>query len=75
MKSKSILEEPMIKKPDKRILARIRSLKKNEGRVAAIVPETGRYRTGKTLNEAIKKAKKEYPGKIFYVIRIGIVKH
>ena len=36
-----------------------------------IEPETGEYFLGKTLTEAIKKAKEKYPGKVFYSIRIG----
>ena len=39
--------------------------------IAVIEPETGDYFLAKTLTEALRKAKAEYPGKIFYSIRIG----
>ncbi len=67
--------EPVIEKPKANVLKKVQSLKGKEGRVAAIVPETGMYRTGKTLTDAIKKAKKAFPGRLFYVVGIGAVKH
>lgn len=42
-----------------------------KGKIAVIEPETGDYFLGKTLTEAIKKAKGKYLGKVFYSIRIG----
>ncbi|MFQ6113169.1 MAG: hypothetical protein ACE5NG_03660 [bacterium] len=36
-----------------------------------IEPDSGDYFLGKSLTEALKKAKKKYPGKVFYSIRIG----
>ena len=59
------------KRPSKAVLARIHSLKEKKGTIAVIEPETGEYFLGKTLTEAVKKAKEKYPGKIFYSIRIG----
>lgn len=59
------------KKPSKDVLTRIHSLKEKKGTIAVIEPETGEYFLGKTLTEAIKKAKEKYPGKVFYSIRIG----
>ena len=60
-----------VKKPSKDVLTRIHSLKEKRGTIAVIEPETGEYFLGKTLTEAIKKAKEKYPGKVFYSIRIG----
>ena len=60
-----------VKKPSKDVLLRIHSLKEKKGTFAVIEPETGEYFLGKTLTEAIKKAKEKYPGKVFYSIRIG----
>ena len=59
------------KKPSKDVLTRIHSLKEKKGTIAVIEPETGEYFLGKTLTEAIKKAKEKYSGKVFYSIRIG----
>ena len=59
------------KKPSKDVLTRIHSLKEKRGAIAVIEPETGEYFLGRTLTEAIKKAKEKYPGKVFYSIRIG----
>jgi len=59
------------KKPSKDALTRIHSLKEKRGAIAVIEPETGEYFLGRTLTEAIKKAKEKYPGKVFYSIRIG----
>lgn len=39
--------------------------------IVVIEPETGDYFLGKSLTEALQKARKRYPGKIFYSIRIG----
>jgi len=60
-----------VKKPSKDVLTRIHSLKEKKGTIAVIEPETGEYFLGKTLTEAIKKAKEKHPGKVFYSIRIG----
>ncbi|MCK4330339.1 hypothetical protein KAX02_10900 [candidate division WOR-3 bacterium] len=59
------------KRPSKEVLARIHTLKGKKGIIAVIEPETGDYFLGKTLTEALKKAKRDYPGKVFYSIRIG----
>ena len=60
-----------IKRPSKEVLAKVHSLKGNKGMIAAIEPDTGEWFLGKTLLEALKKAKKKYPDSIFYSIRIG----
>jgi len=60
-----------VKKPSKDVLAKLHSLTEKKGRIAVIEPESGEYFLGKTLTEAIKKAKAAYPGKVFYSIRIG----
>jgi len=39
--------------------------------IAVIEPDSGEYFLGKTLLEALKKAQKQYPDKLFYSIRIG----
>lgn len=60
-----------VKRPSKEVLERIHSLKGKKRMLAMIEPETGEYFLGKTTLEAFKKAKKKYPDKIFYCIRIG----
>ena len=59
-----------ITKPSKAILNKI-NLKGKKGMLAMIEPETGDAFTGKNVMEALKKARKKYPHKIFYCIRIG----
>jgi hypothetical protein len=60
-----------VKKLSEEVLANIHALSGKKGTVAVIEPETGDYFLGKTLTEALKKAKGKYPGKVFYSIRIG----
>lgn len=60
-----------VKRPSKEILERVHSLKGKKGMLAMIEPETGDYFLGGTTLEAFEKAKKKYPDKIFYCIRIG----
>jgi hypothetical protein len=60
-----------VKRPSKKVLAKVQSLKGKQGLIAAIEPETGEWFLGETLLEAIKKAKQKYPDKIFYSIHIG----
>lgn len=62
---------PKVKRPSKRLLARIHSLKGKKGEIAVIEPETGEYFLGRSLTEALKEAKEKFPNKIFYSIRIG----
>ncbi len=62
---------PKVKRPSEEIVTRIQALKEKKGLIAAIEPDTGVYFLGKTLTEALKKAKEKYPDKIFYSIRIG----
>jgi len=59
------------KLPSKETVAKIQRLKKKKGEIAVIEPETGEFFLGQNLTEALKKAKKKYPGKVFYSIRIG----
>jgi len=42
-----------------------------KGWIAAIESETGKYVLGKTLLEASREARKTFPDKRFYFIRIG----
>ncbi|MBC8185022.1 hypothetical protein H8E88_28345 [candidate division KSB1 bacterium] len=60
-----------VKRPSKKILSKIQALKKEKGKIAVIEPDTGDYFLGETLIETLKKARKQYPGKLFYSIRIG----
>lgn len=62
---------PEVKKPSKELLAKVQSLKNKKGSIAVIEPDTGEYFLGKTLLEALKKARKKYADSIFYTIRIG----
>jgi len=43
----------------------------HKGRIVVIDPDTGDYFLGDTLLEADKKARRKYPGKVFYAVKIG----
>ncbi len=60
-----------VKRPAKKIVAKLQSLKDKKGMIAVIEPATGDYILGRNMTEALKKAKSKYPGKVFYSIRIG----
>lgn len=45
--------------------------KKHFGEFVAIEVETGKYFVGETQMEAISEAKKEFPQKIFYLMKVG----
>lgn len=45
--------------------------KDHKGEFVAIDVETGKYFLGKTLEDALQNAEKEFPEKIFHLIRIG----
>ena len=62
---------PEVKRPSEEVLSRVHSLGGKKGMLAMIEPETGECFLGKTTLEALKKAKRKYPDKIFYCIRIG----
>lgn len=42
-----------------------------KGKIVVIDTDTGDYFLGDTLLEADKKARKKYPGKVFYAVKIG----
>jgi len=65
------VETTATKRPTEEVLARVHALKDKQGMIAVIEPETGDYFLGNTLTEALKKAKGEYHGKVFYSVRIG----
>ena len=62
---------PEVKRPPEKILAKVHSLKGKKGLIAVIEPTTGEWFLGGTLLDALKKAKRKFPDKIFYSIRIG----
>lgn len=63
---------PEIKRPSSEVLENLKTLPLDyKGMIAAIYPKSGEYFLGKTLVEAVEVARKKYPGKTFYFIRIG----
>jgi hypothetical protein len=44
---------------------------RHEGKIIAIDAESGDYFMGETLHEANEKARKKYPGHVFYAIKVG----
>lgn len=45
--------------------------KRHTGEFLAIEVESGKYFLGRTQVEAIEKAKKHFPTKIFYLLKVG----
>ena len=45
--------------------------KKHKGEIIAIEVDSGSYFFGSSVLEAVKKGKKEYPHRIFHVVRVG----
>ena len=66
-----MIEKAKLKMPSRVVIKKVQSLKSKKGEVAVIDPESGDYFIAKTLTEALKKAKKKYPQRIFYSVRIG----
>jgi hypothetical protein len=60
-----------VERPSREVLAKVHSLKGKRGMLAMIEPETGEWFLGKTTLEALRKARRKYPEKIFYCIRVG----
>jgi hypothetical protein len=58
-------------RPSKTVLARVHSLKDKKGMLAMIEPESGEWFLGNTTLEALKKARKRFPHKVFYCVRVG----
>ena len=59
------------KRPPRELLTRLHSLKGEKGKIAVIEPDSGDYFLGNTLTEVLLMARRKYPGKVFYSIRIG----
>jgi hypothetical protein len=57
----------------KRVYKRLRPIlePKHKGEIMAIEPDSGDYFLGITVGEAGEKARKKYPDRIFYFVRIG----
>jgi hypothetical protein len=63
---------PEVKRPSPESLERLNALEtKYKGMIAAICPDSGEYFLGRTLVEAVEAARKKYPEKTFYFVRIG----
>ena len=61
-----------IERPSEKVLQEIhRRSGQDRGKIAAVEPRSGRYFLGETLVEAAKEARKSFPGRIFYFIRVG----
>jgi hypothetical protein len=65
------MKTPKVKRPSKKILAHIHSLKRERGMIAAIEPGSGEWFVGKSVIEALHNARIKYPHGIYYFDRIG----
>jgi len=70
-RAKELLDLPPVKRPSKKILAKLHGMKRLKGKIAVINPDNDDYIIAETLTEGLTKAIKKYPGVIFYSIRIG----
>lgn len=64
-------EKTLITPPPKLINRLHSQLSAKKGWIAAVEPESGKYVLEKTLLRAAKKARKKFPQKVFYFLRIG----
>ena len=72
MSKKNDMKIPEVKRPSPEVLENLKTLEAEcKGMIAAIYPESGEYCLGKTLIEAVEAARKKYPEKTFYFVRIG----
>lgn len=60
-----------VARPSRDVLKEVRSLKGHEGDVAVIEPESGRYFVDENLTVAMRQARKAFPDKVFYCLRLG----
>ena len=62
----------LLKEPIPKFVNRLHTqLAGKKGWIAAVESESGKHIMGRTLMEAARKARKTFPGKVFYFIRIG----
>jgi len=62
---------PPIVRPSRETLKKVHSLKGENGRIAAIEPESGDYFLAEHLIAALERARKRYPQGTFYFVRVG----
>ncbi len=63
---------PKIERPSEKVLLEIhRRSGEDWGKIAAVEPRSGQCFLGETLVEAAKKARKGFPDRIFYFVRVG----
>ncbi len=63
---------PKIERPSEKLLREIhRRSVQDKGKIAAVEARSGQYFLGETLVEAAKKARKDFPDRIFYFVRVG----
>jgi hypothetical protein len=61
-----------IEGPSEKVLREIHGLSRQDrGKIAAVEPRFGQYFLGKTLVEAAKEARRNFPGRTFYFVRVG----
>lgn len=62
-----------IAKEGEKIYASVRHLyePKENGKFLAIETDNGKVYLGNTSQEAVERAKEEYPHKVFYIVKIG----
>lgn len=64
--------QKLLEKPIPNFVNRLHfKLSDKKGWIAAVESESGDYILGKSLREAVSKARETFPDKVFYFIRIG----
>ncbi len=61
-----------VPKPRKKVLAKLRELEAtHEGWIAAVEPQSGELFVGRDILNALNKAEKAFPDRVFDIYRIG----
>lgn len=61
-----------IERPSEKVLREIHGRSRQDrGKIAAIEPRSGQYFLGETLVQAAREARKSFPGRTFYFVRVG----
>lgn len=61
-----------IERPSERVLRKIHGRSRQDrGKIAAVEPRSGRYFLGETFVQTAREARKSFPGRTFYFVRVG----
>ena len=65
-----------IERPSERVLRKIHGRSRQDrGKIAAVEPRSGRYFLGETFVQTAREARKSFPGRTFYFVRVDSRTH